>query len=276
VYNIPTITKGINMPNWVYNGLTIEGSPELVNDLVKQMNKPFVMLHDSWNATTGNMEVSQTTYPNPVFAFYNIYNHRQDNITDLEYVAQPVRSKLDTSDKDWWEDTQKLAETDKSWYNWNIRNWGTKWDVAIHENKEYSDTYMEGPTENGENLVVYYNFHTAWSPPVPALAKLSAQYPSLLLTLSYEEETGWGGEMELLRGEVISISEYENKCRDCDSIDTLDYCDNDCGEICSSCNYMGEADLDCVAECQTHKIYLDESHVPEYRKEALENATRSI
>jgi len=233
VYNIPTITKGINMPNWVYNGLTIEGSPELVNDLVKQMNKPFVMLHDSWNATTGNMEVSQTTYPNPVFAFYNIYNHRQDNITDLEYVAQPVRSKLDTSDKDWWEDTQKLAETDKSWYNWNIRNWGTKWDVAIHENKEYSDTYIEGPTENGENLVVYYNFHTAWSPPVPALAKLSAQYPSLL-------------------------------------------CDNDCGEICSSCNYMGEADLDCVAECQTHKIYLDESHVPEYRKEALENATRSI
>jgi hypothetical protein len=276
VYNIPTITKGINMPNWVYNGLTIEGSPELVNDLVKQMNKPFVMLHDSWNATTGNMEVSQTTYPNPVFAFYNIYNHRQDNITDLEYVAQPVRSKLDTSDKDWWEDTQKLAETDKSWYNWNIRNWGTKWDVAIHENKEYSDTYIEGPTENGENLVVYYNFHTAWSPPVPALAKLSAQYPSLLLTLSYEEETGWGGEMELLRGEVISISEYENKCRDCDSIDTLDYCDNDCGEICSSCNYMGEADLECVAECQTHKIYLDESHVPEYRKEALENATRSI
>jgi len=39
---------------------------------------------------------------------------------------------------------------------------------------------------------------------------------------------------------------------------------------------MGEADLEAVAECQTHKIYLDSEHVPDYRKEALENATRSI
>ena len=51
---------------------------------------------------------------------------------------------------------------------------------------------------------------------------------------------------------------------DCDSLDTLEYCDNDCGQICSECNYMGEADLDQVAECEDHKIYLD--NVPEYRK----------
>ena len=41
------------MPNWCFNGLTIEGNPDLVNDLVKQLNKPFVMLHDSWNMETG-------------------------------------------------------------------------------------------------------------------------------------------------------------------------------------------------------------------------------
>ena len=256
------------MPNWVYNGLTIEGNPDLINDLVRQMNKPFVMLHDNWNKDTGQMEVTQTTYPNPVFAFYNIWNHRQAGITDLEYSKQPVRSKLDVSDSNWWNDTQELSKTDKSWYNWNINNWGTKWDVALIEDS-YKNTYMEGPTPNGENLVVYYNFETAWSPPVPALQKLSAQYPSLLLTLSYEEETGWGGEMELLRGEVISISEYENKCRDCDAENTMEYCENECGEICSSCNYMGEADLENVKECQTHKIYLDSEHVPDYRMEQL-------
>jgi hypothetical protein len=257
------------MPNWVYNGLTIEGNPDLVNDLVKQMNKPFVMIHDSWNPTTGNMEVSQTTYPNPVFAFHNIFNHRQEGITDLEYVKQPTRSELDVNDPNWWNNTQEIAKIDNSWYNWNVRNWGTKWDVAVSEDNKYPDTYIEGPTENGENLVVYYNMHTAWSPPVPAVQKLSAQYPSLLFTLSYEEETGWGGELECLRGEVISISEYGNKCRDCDSEDTLDYCENDCGEICSSCNYMGEADLEAVKECQTHKIYLDSEHVPDYRMEQV-------
>ncbi|MFM7982450.1 MAG: hypothetical protein ACKPKO_24325, partial [Candidatus Fonsibacter sp.] len=82
------------MPNWCYNGLTIEGNPDLINDLVKQMNKPYAMIHDSWNATTGNMEVSQTTYPNPVFAFHNIWNHRNEKIDDLEYVKQPKRSDL--------------------------------------------------------------------------------------------------------------------------------------------------------------------------------------
>jgi len=255
------------MPNWCYNGLTIEGSPELINDLVKQMNKPFVMLHDSWNTQTQEMQVSQTTYPNPVFAFYNIYNHRQAGITDLEYVQQPERSKLDVSDENWWADTMDIAKTDKGWYNWNTLNWGTKWDVAVKADDKYPDTYIEGPTENGENLVVYYNFNTAWSPPFPAIAKLSEQYPSLLFTLSYEEETGWGGECEFLRGEMISESDYENKCRDCDEENTMEYCESDCGEICKSCNYLGEADLDAVAECQDHKIYLDKDHVPEYRME---------
>ena len=253
------------MPNWVYNGLTIEGSPELINDLVRKMNKPFVMLHDSWNMETKQMEVKQTTYPNPVFAFHNIFNHRQENIDDLEYVKQPKSSELSVDNQDWWKDTQEIAKTDNSWYNWNVRNWGTKWDVAISSDNEYPDTYIEGPVENGENLVVFYNFNTAWSPPMPAMAKLSEQYPSLLFTLSYEEEQGWGGECEFLRGEMISISEYDNKCRDCDAEDTMVYCENDCGEICEECNYLGEADLDQVAECDTHKVYLD-TNVPEYRK----------
>lgn len=257
------------MPNWCYNGLTIEGNPDLVNDLVRQMNKPFVMLHDTWNMETQEMQVSQTTYPNPVFAFYNIYNHRQAGITDLEYVQQPIRSEKSLDDPEWWSDTMKLAQEDKGWYNWNVVNWGTKWDVAVKDGDEYPETYIEGPTPNGENLVVYYNFNTAWSPPMPALAKLSEQYPSLLFTLSYEEETGWGGECEFLRGEVISEMDYQNRCRDCDEYDTLSYCEECDNELCSACNYLGEADLDAVKECPTHKVYLDAEHVPHYRMEKI-------
>ena len=243
------------MPNWVYNGLTIEGSPDSVKKLMEQMNKPFVMLHDNWNTDTGKMEVTQTTYPNPVFAFHNIYNHTQAGITDEQYLKQP-------------EHTLPLQEAMKfqgnHWYDFNVREWGTKWDVAVSSNDTNPDTYMED-TVNGENHVVYYNFNTAWSRPMPALMKLSSQYPDLLFTLVYQEETGWGGEMELLRGEVISESEYDNQCRDCDATDQMEYCDNDCGEICSNCNWLGEADLEAVAICQTHKIYLD-TKVPEYRK----------
>lgn len=240
------------MPNWVYNGLTIEGNPEQVKSLIKQMNKPFVQSIKP----NGDLayKVEERKYVNPIFSFHNIYSYKDAGITDEEYHAVPV-----------FPEKFSLEFKGTDWYNFNIRNWGTKWDVAVAEGDEYSNTSIQ-ETENGENYVVYYNFETAWSRPLPAIQKLSTQYPTLLFTLSYEEETGWGGEMEILRGEIISESEYENQCHDCDATDQMEYCEeNDCGEICGNCNWLGEADLEAVADCPTHKVYLD-TKVPEYRK----------
>ena len=227
----------MHMPNWVYNGLTIEGNPDQVKSLITQMNKPFVMVHDNWNVATQQMEVKQTTYPNPVFAFHNIYNHRDAGIADEVYLSQPTSDK--TLEDQWF----KFEGND--WYNWNVRNWGTKWDVAISEDNKYPDTTIEEAV-NGENYVVHYNFETAWSRPVPALEKLSAQYPTLLFTLSYEEETGWGGEMEFLRGEVISESEYDNMCRECDKTDCMEWCEECEDEVCIKCQYK------MIESCSTH------------------------
>lgn len=253
------------MPNWVYNGLTVEGNPEQINKLVEQMNKPFVRVHDSFNMETRQTEKKQTTYPNPVFAFWNIVAPTPDIMA--EYEGQPPKTKASIDQVDEWHSEMEYnAINSNDWYNWNLRKWGCKWDVAVSSDEEFPETYMEGPTPNGENLVVYYNFNTAWSPPFPAMAEISKQYPSLLFTLSYEEEQGWGGEAEFLRGELLSDAAYESKCRDCDAEDTMVYCENDCGEICESCNWLGEADLDLVAECDTHKVYLDNDHLPEYRK----------
>ena len=58
------------MPNWVYNSLTIEGSKEDIKSIKKQVNKPFQRQHDQWNPATGQMELQDTLYPNPIFAFY--------------------------------------------------------------------------------------------------------------------------------------------------------------------------------------------------------------
>jgi hypothetical protein len=32
---------------------------------------------------------------------------------------------------------------------------------------------------------------------------------------------------------------------------------------------MGEADLDIVADCDTHKVFLDSEHVPDYRMDEV-------
>ena len=232
------------MPNWVYNGLTIEGNPEQVEQLVTQMNTPF----EDDIEPTGDLSfgIKKSVYSKPIFAFRNIIGP-----TDLiAYQKQPVRSDLPSSDPNWWADLTEKSKTDNSWYSFNNREWGTKWDVAVSDENEYPETYIEGPVVNGENKVVYYTFNTAWSPPVQAIEKLSAQYPTLLFTLSYEEETGWGGEMEILRGEVISESTYGWMCRECEHTeDDTPYCDECEWDMCPNCGW-GEPDV----RCQYHSV----------------------
>ncbi len=239
------------MPNWCYNSLSIDGSKEDISAIKTQLNQPYVKQHDQWNPETGQMEVKDYTYSNPIFAFHNIHNHRQDGVSDEEYIKQP-------------DHTLPIAEQmefkTNDWYSWNVRNWGTKWDVGVGDDNEYPETEL---MEESDTYLAY-RFNTAWSPPLPAIEALSAQYPDVEFNLSYEEETGWGGEYLFIEGDGIEIEVYNNKCRDCDALDSLEYCDNGCGEVCDECHYMGEADLDEVAECDEHKIYLD--NVPDYRK----------
>lgn len=230
------------MPNWVFNGLTIEGNPESVNKLVAQMNRPFVQKVESVGDLAFN--IRDCVYTNPIFAFHNIYSYLDHGVTDEEYICQPPTTE---NVADW------MKHETNDWYNFNNREWGVKWDVAVEDDNKYPDTYIEGPTENGENLVVYYNFNTPWGIPDEALKKLSAQYPDLLFTLSYEEETGWGGEHEYLRGEQLEGSEYNWKCRECDyeELGEPPYCEECDYDTCPSCGY-GEPD----EKCQTHSVQL--------------------
>ena len=213
------------MPNWVYNGLTVEGNPESVKKMMDQLNQPFTVIHDSWDISTNTFMKKNTLCPNPVFAFWNIVKP-----TDLDaYYNQPKHNP-----------DQPFDMSGDDWYNWNLRNWGTKWDVAVSSTDNLPNTYME-ETANGDNHVVFYNFETAWGVPDKALVNLSSQYPDLLFTLSYEEEAGWGGEFEILRGVILEGSEYNWKCQECDYMEAGDPVDNWSDEhgdfICPKCQY---------------------------------------
>ena len=246
------------MPNWVFNGLTAQGPKESIYKMKEQLNTPFV----DYIEATGDLAfgIKQTKYSNPIFSFRNIIAP-----TDLvAYKQQPARADVDISDPNWWAETQKVSAVDNSWYNWNIRNWGVKWDVAVSNDDKAPDTYME-ECEDEWTASVYYNFNTAWGIPEQVLTTLSSQYPDLLFTLSYEEETGWGGEMEILRGTIISHSDYNWKCRECDYAELGEppYCEECEYDMCPSCGY-GESSQ----TCQTH---MAESELPP-KVQVTENA----
>jgi hypothetical protein len=84
-------------------------------------------------------------------------------------------------------------QDEEDWYNWNINNWGTKWDVG--------DSYI---SIDDEKLNAYISFDTAWSPPVEWLEKVIPMFPELNFRLKYfEGGVGFAGVLEGEEGEVV-------------------------------------------------------------------------
>lgn len=223
------------MPNWVYNNLKIEGNAHDIANVKAQLNKPF-----THNVTPiGDLEYStkkEIKFSNPVFAFWNIIRP-----SDIEaYHKQP-------------DHTLPLAEAmlhkGDSWYDFNNREWGVKWDVAVSDDAKYPETELYDET----NISLSYRFNTPWGVPDKALIKLTEQYPNLKFTLSFEEETGWGGEWVFENGEYFTVEEYGWKCRECDHTeDETPWCDDCEFDICPSCGYNESSE-----PCDTHKENVD-------------------
>jgi len=88
------------------------------------------------------------------------------------------------------------AEHDEDWYNWNTHHWGTKWDACSVDVEQ-------------EPGVLRYWFNTAWSPPLPFVEAFAKTYADLDCTFDYEEEQGWGGQIVVADGELVSHDQYD-------------------------------------------------------------------
>lgn len=90
------------------------------------------------------------------------------------------------------------SDKDDDWYNWNIQNWGTKWDVEaeilyVHEDEEEPDT-----------VSVSLRFSSAWSPPIAAFVDWDK---AISVSLEYfESGIMFGGVTEFRHGSRVSES----------------------------------------------------------------------
>ena len=84
------------------------------------------------------------------------------------------------------------------------------------------------------------------------MEQLALLFPTVTFTLSFEEEQGWGGEIEFKSDTHKVIEDYENKCRDCDAINSVEYCDECQIDVCSKCLDLSEANPEDVSTCETH------------------------
>lgn len=178
------------MPNWVYNNLSVTGPAKEVQRLKDHVAQPYTAYHYDYQKD----ETVPTTVEGE-FLLWNCVSPPEEK-RDL-YFARANGSE----DKTW------------GWYNWNIRNWGTKWDTSNRcELEEHDKDHLQ------------YRMETAWSPPLEAIAALSKLFPSVYLELSYEEEQGWGGTYLFHEGVGSEEETYDIPTSHAEHMDRKHYC----------------------------------------------------
>ena len=131
-------------------------------------------------------------------------------------VPYPVEAERHTSD---------------DWYNWSIKNWGTKWnayDVVINV------------TDQG----VSYEFTTAGDPPLAWLQAASQKYPEIKLMLAYFKGADDACGVRILKGDSVLLN-HEDAAWDPESmVDDSDWFDQqECNFWDGLAQYLKDHDM---------------------------------
>jgi hypothetical protein len=147
------------MPNWCQNYLVITGPAEQLNKLKKRAI--LWEVKDKKRIKLSDFSLKRLVPTPRALLEYEAPNRGQAGQTPAE-IADTSRRLIEQYGYD-------------DWYHWNVHNWGTKWDVEAELN------------ETDDGTALYYNFDSAWCPPIAGLAKISQDYPELTFELRYEE-----------------------------------------------------------------------------------------
>ena len=97
-------------------------------------------------------------------------------ITGPAPVIQEITEVLNQDDSPLLQWMVPRPKSEMDWYNWNIKNWGTKWDIC--------DVYFENQAEEDS---IEFTFCSAWSPPEQAFETWAAADGRVQFNLEYWE-----------------------------------------------------------------------------------------
>ena len=121
------------MPNWCNNNIQIEGPLNKLEELSKACED-------------------------------GLFNHILPIPKELEGTQSPARDEDKKKNK-----ALKEKYGYDNWYDWNVNNWGTKWDCST-EDSFYQNEIKKGKTDF--HGVLHLAFDTAWAPPIGVYEEL--------------------------------------------------------------------------------------------------------
>jgi hypothetical protein len=150
------------MPNWVYNSIGVSGNWQDLQGFMAKATKP-----RPWQDDQPDEER---------FSFWNFIAPDPTKL-DLYFETNGATRDVATGEM------VRTGDNEFNWYNWNINNWGCKWDaseIAIDFDQE-------------DTRYVLIQFSTPWGMPTPVFQAMTEQHPELTFDFEWEEEQGWGG-----------------------------------------------------------------------------------
>ena len=160
------------MPNWCWNHLEVHGDEKQLQEFVEK----------SMNARKETEFSFNGTHPMP-----KEFNNIKTGSCTIDGVRCEKWIEIDGKSIPVTKETLKELKQKygaDNWYDWNCKNWGTKWD-ACEPNICHND-------------IDYFavSFETAWNPPINWIDNIMQDFPDLCFTLEYEEPCmGYGGRL---------------------------------------------------------------------------------
>lgn len=171
--------------------------------------------------------------PNHCMNYLNVKGNYKDLIKFVEETHMNIK---DSQDKYFYNlSFEKIKPTPikgdgeiiDEWYDWRLKNWGTKWDLydsyggfiveghkeILTVDEEYNLKYLkELDAKDNDDTTYYLTFCTAWCPPMEMYYYLMEKYKDLDMTFraSYDEGgCAFAGHIEFKQGEIVEEEYYD-------------------------------------------------------------------
>lgn len=183
------------MPNWCFNSVIISAETE---SELQEFIKFATQTHraEYYEPFSDERKVEE----HAVGVFWNFITPPEE-IREEYFGRQPRYSdSLPVSDPNWWAQAEERRAVSNHWYDWNITNWGTKWDIIFDEQ---SENHIEQDKDGSWSMLWY--FETAWSPAEPVFRAIAERFPNLTFSYEITEEANfYAGKLLFKNGVCVS------------------------------------------------------------------------
>lgn len=215
------------MPNYSFNTFEVSGSSKEMENFYQKALKPSQNSEDGLVFSLDNLVPQPEKIKNTISPSSSAKGVKWMNVSKLQHRDGQISEILGEDvnlipcENNTPEKCQYLIEEYGSddWYDWNCKNWGTKWNCCVTEH-EFTKT---------ETRFSCF-FESAWCPPDIFLFKLQEMFPKLDIKLLYELEgsNDCGVYQTERNGDTVRLGSYTDKIiyKSSDGRDIY-FCDSD-------------------------------------------------